>query len=155
MAEGQKSSAELREELKEAERREREAADRLAASVRPVWRFTLLPSDEKFDKVWDESVLKYRLQGEIQNREELELVNNPMRNDGGGMTYLFNTLSKRLVMSTGGGTMWLSEGWGNNEDAIESARIARRELEFFLDLQPEGGDVTQIIEDHRKRMNRA
>lgn len=123
-------------------------------SVTPVWRFTILPNEDRsFDKIWDKSVVLYQLRGEVVNRDECEAVGHDVRQMSGSMNYLFNTLSGRLVMSTGGGNVYLSDKtWSlrSDKEAVQrSFEKAVTAIESFLAEHPEGGDITEIISQHR------
>lgn len=129
-------------DLKEQERKDHLEAQ---ARVKPVWRFTLEPRpSDSFTKIYDPSVVIYRLSGVVVNEEELKAVHKEIRN--GSMSYLYNTLSKRFITPVGGGSLFIvDDTWGNKPKNRETREMTFACLEFFLSEHPEGGDVTGII----------
>jgi hypothetical protein len=85
----------------------------------------------------------------VLNRAELTEAGWSDRDLGDGqMKYLFNTLSKRLVMHVGGGQVYFSEPWPGqrtDEEGMRAFHETLDELSDFLANNPEGGDVTEII----------
>lgn len=121
--------------IKDEQQRDQQAA---FDAVRPVYRFTLLPTDDKFDKVYDPSCVFYYLKGEVLNIEEMEAVGKqPFQ---GGMKYLYNTLSESFVMSTGGGCTF------HRRENTEALLI---DLAEFIATDGNGGDVTEIVNRYR------
>ena len=142
-----------REELEAALNRikDQEAAERLKAleATPPIWQFVIEPDDDKFDQVYDDSVIKYRIEGIVINKEEAEAAGHDIRT--GGMTYLYNTLSKKLIMSIGGGHVWISRrNWYKETEVDEAGVVAWEAVERFIDEHPEGGDITDIISKYRE-----
>lgn len=144
-----KSAAELRAELRAAELREAdEKKDRLKST--PVLRqYTIRPVQERWHEVYDDSCLLYELSAEIANLDEARAAGHPDHSlRAGGMTYIFNTCSGRLVMGVGGGTIWIGTGMaGQNRDA---ARNAMSQISQFLIAHPEGGDITRIVDNFKR-----
>lgn len=141
------SAADLREALRQAEAAERQAAIDLAASVEPIYRFTLSPVTDKFDRVFDGSGCTiYKLEGIVLNKEEIQAVGGQVSD--GGMRYVFNHLNGRFVMSTGGGRIWLNDGtFGKPFDTEAFEALAT----YLLEVNIDGGDVTEIVNAARAR----
>lgn len=138
-----KTTKELRIELREAEERERaERTERLAA-VPIKWRYTLIPYEPRptWDELYDDSCCFYELHGEVMNRDEAKLVGHPdfVMTDA-GMRYVYNGMTGKFICSTSGGTIYVS---GDGADETFS------ELSEFIHDNPDGGDVTAIVEAHR------
>jgi len=147
-----KTVEELRAELREAERREAAELQIRRAKVQVRRQFTLLPYEDVhfLDRVYDSTCKLYRLVSTVVNHDEAKTAGHTeleMRN--GGMTYVYNTLSHRLVTGVGGGTIWIGPTWMNEDDTSDVE--AFEELNAFLLEHPEGGDVTEIVERFRNR----
>lgn len=148
-----KSTEQLRKELKEAEARERAQAEEARRAVKVQWKFTLMPDTRGHDVMYDETCLLYSLKGEITNREEAEAVGHHLSHSEGSMTYVFNTVTGRIVCATGGGTIYVGGfggAWSGGEQEQELASQTMRELGTFLTMWPEGGDVTAIVANYRE-----
>lgn len=130
----------LRAELAELEAAEK-ATVKAADAVVPKFTFDLAVDDLKFDKLFDPSVIAYRLSGTCTNAEELAEVGRSHSAEGGGMVYLFNTLSGRFIMSHGGGRVYLSKAGSAFSTDLDKIAL----LEAFVAVHPEGGDVTDIV----------
>ncbi len=144
-----KTVAELREQLRDAE--ERESAERKAKmeATPIVWRYTILPANDPWQEVYDDSCLLYELKGEITNADEAKAAGRPDHSiRPGGMTYVFNKLSGRIVTSTGGGTIFVSGRYGG-ESKKAAAQEAMRQISRFLRDNPNGGDITEIIKNYK------
>jgi hypothetical protein len=146
---------EIRAELAEAEKAEKLELERLKEAFPPIWQFTIKPaaprSFSSTDELYDDTCRFYELEGEVINREEAAAVGHTelfMR--GGGMTYVYNTLSHRIICATGGGTIYISRPWSIRDDT--SAQETMEEVNAFLLENPEGGDITEIVERHRTRV---
>lgn len=150
-----KSIEEMRAELHEAEQllKQREADERKAkmAATPVVMRFTITPAiNRSFQEMYDTSCLLYRLDGTITNLNEAKAAGHPEHNlRAGGMDYIFNKLSGKIVTGVGGGTIWVGGGWRDEENA--SAHAAIYEISKFIVAHPEGGDITDIVENHRRK----
>lgn len=153
------SIEEMRAQLHAAEQelKQREADERKAemAATPIVWRFTIKPATNRsFQEMYDDSCLLYRLNGEITNRDEAKAAGHPDHDlRAGGMDYIFNTLSGKIVTGVGGGTIWVGHGWGNDKRA-DSARATMEAISQFIADNPEGGDITGIVEQHRNSQAR-
>lgn len=141
----QELQAQLRalEALEEAERKARVKAAPI------VMKFTIEPTTDRWHEVYDDSCLLYKLEGKVTNREEAKRAGHPDHDlRDGGMTYVFNKLSGRIVTGVGGGTIWIGAGWQTKN--AESAHDTMETISRYLVEHPEGGDITYIVEIHRK-----
>jgi len=135
----------LRAELKALEEQEEKDKKTRRAAVKRVWRFVLVPSKSgSLHQIRDSAVVRYRLEGTVVNAEELKAVGNSEDfYRTGGMNYLFNTATGRIIMSEGGGNIYIPDGrWGDS--AIDAEQTFAK-LDAFLATNPDGGDVTEII----------
>jgi hypothetical protein len=134
--------------------REVAEAERLAVrnATVPVWQFTILPTkSDSFggDEIWDDTIRAYRLAGEVINRDECLAAGHSEHSLGkGAMRYLFNTVTGKLIGATGGGTIYLSNGFGRKDTSAQDMAIHR--INMFLAENPEGGDISQIITEFRE-----
>lgn len=139
--------AELEAQLAAARKEEDLRKQALRDSVKPVWRYTIerLPTTtDVFDAIYDDTIVAYKLSGEVLNREELIAAGHPETfYRAGSMRYLYNTVTTRLIAGVGGGTIFLSTSGFKRE----SAKIQRAadQVGAFLADHPEGGDITEII----------
>jgi hypothetical protein len=123
--------------LQAAENAERKAK---AEAVKPRYQFFIAPvKNENWDKIYDDSVVKYRIEGIIKNMSELEAVGKGNALSG-GMTYLFNKLSGQFIMAVGGGSLYVSRE--RHPEYLASVAA-------FIHLNPGGGDITEIVEQYR------
>ncbi len=135
---------ELRAMLREAEAREKEEAQRRAESVKPTFRFTLKASERFWDEIFDDTVVPMHLDGRVTNKDELEAVGARVPQEG-GHHYLYNTLTKKFIMGSGGGMCWIGF------DRDPSARAALIELAAILESKGTTPiDVTDIVNKYRK-----
>jgi hypothetical protein len=128
---------ELRREQKAEEQRRRD-------SVKPVYEFLLEPVEERAgsfggDRLFDEDCRFYTLTGRVTNKDELEAVGAGMQVFEGRMRYLYNGATGKFACAVGGGSIFLStkEGWA--------------ELSSYIDYNPKGGDVSEIVSRHRNK----
>ncbi len=129
---------ELEAQLAEARALEEEERSRLAALVKPVWKFYLQKYTPKgYDVVYDDTCTLYTMAGELQNETELKEVGHYVHSTRGSMQYIYNELSAHFVMAVGGGTIYTSE------------QGAWDELSEFITEHPEGGEVTEIVNKYR------
>ena len=138
----------LKEELREAEARERAEAKARRDAVPILMAYRLEPdSRPQLDEIYDPAVRRYYLSGHVVNREEAEAAGHDVSRKEGGMMYLFNTLSGRLVMRCGGGHVYVGTLYGEDPYLDETLE----ELNEFLRTHPEGGDVTGIVQLYREK----
>jgi hypothetical protein len=135
-------------------RAEKEAATAAQRDLTPIiWQYTIRPVDEserRYDEVYDDTCALYKIEGRVLNEDEARAAGHPdhaMR--GGGMTYLFNKSTGKIVMATGGGTIYVARSWSSKAAGDESHIVAFNKINAFLADHPEGGDITEIVEEHR------
>lgn len=141
-------------ELREARARQDEERKRIREATPVVRRFAILPYTPRRydDDLYDDSCRLYEIKAEIVNAEEAKAAGHPEHAlRAGGMVYIFNTLSGRIVYSTGGGTVWIGSGW--NEKNRESANRTMTKISEFLVEHPAGGDITEIVNEHRNSID--
>lgn len=130
-------------------RNEKDAeVQRTREAVKPEWRITVTPKMDAYYKIHDESVVLYEIRGECTNREACIEAGHPKSElDDGGLTYLFNKLSGRIIMDTGGGRVYFSD-WGHFGVDVEVVKRAHKEaiteISDFIVRNPDGGDITEI-----------
>jgi hypothetical protein len=146
-----KTVEELKAELQLAQKRLELERAALKDATPIVWRFTIAPATTSHHEVFDETCVLYVIAGEVANKEEATSVGHLITGEG-RMVYVFNTLSGKLVMDIGGGTVYVSKGWGRDksEDAFKKTM---QELSEFIVANPNGGDITDIINRHRAARN--
>lgn len=151
-AEGAVRIARLRAELAEAETAEREAAKAAVKAFVLDWRYSIKPVTPRtgvsFDKMYDSSCARYNISRTLLNREEAKAAGVPdYETREGGMDYYYNKLTCRIIGSTGGGSIYITEDWfhknGEKDGADERAMLA---IGAFLIGNPRGGDITEIVE---------
>lgn len=145
------TEAELTAMLAELKQVEHDSAKERLESVTPKYRYMILPAIDNFDKLYDESCVFYSISGELLNKDELEAVgwSGHMFSEG-SMKYLFNKATGKIVMSVGGGRVYISNPWGSKADmSRDYVAEAYEMVNAFLARYPEGGDITHIIEAHR------
>src|SRR5438270_54499 len=110
---------ELQRELRELEAREAKAAEDKRRSTKPRYGFRIAPVVQQgsWERIRDDSVKMCRVTGHVINRDECIAAGWAERELGdGGMNYLFNTLSGKIVMRTGGGTVYIQDSsWSGNK----------------------------------------
>jgi hypothetical protein len=152
-----RSVEEIQAELREAEAAAKAAAEAKRKAVTPVWEYTIRPSERALTQAfgepyWDDTIVAYYLNGRVVNEEECKAAGwSDTMISTGGMDYLFNTGTGKLIGGTGGGRVYLSAPWGKNQKAAKAALAeAVREINAFLTAFPQGGDITDIIVRFRK-----
>jgi hypothetical protein len=143
--------ADLEGQLKLIRQRREDALKVLRESVVPVYQYEIrLDQRDHGDKIWDQSVKMYRLTGVCLNQEEVDAVGG--KTFTGGMSYLFNTATGRIIMPTGGGSIFIkASGWYRSPNEVDDTDQAYSELSAFLVSHPEGGEVTHLVEAHQAR----
>src|SRR5262245_23848950 len=91
---------ELEAQLKAAKEVQRRERDELRRSVTPRMVYTIEPATKVYDRIYDPAVVMYRLEGTCTNVAECEAAGHVIST--GGMNYLYNTATSRLVMAVGG-----------------------------------------------------
>lgn len=134
---------ELESKLKSAYAAKTLAEAARAKSVDPIYRFTLSPVEDKFEKIYDDSCRLYLLAGKVLNKDELQAVGKvPFE---GGMNYLYNSLSNKFVVAVGGGSTF----FGSSHLGTDTVKSVLSELGEFIKDSPQGGDVTSIMNRYR------
>jgi hypothetical protein len=147
-----KTAAQLRAELVEAELREADERETRRKATPVDRRFTIVPTKpaKAHQELYDPACRFYIIESAVANREEAKTAGHSDHMlQGGGMVYVYNTLSNRIVTSTGGGTVWVGAGFTGERH--ESAHEAMYAISAFLVEHPEGGDITAIVNAHRAR----
>lgn len=142
----------LEDMLRAAKAREESKRQELRNSVEPVYEFTLFPVKLTHfgDECWDDTIVGWRLEGRVVNREECEAVGHTRLHEG-GMTYIYNTGTKKFVMTTGGGTSWITTRpvFSRDQGIVDHGFETLDRLVDFIQYNPEGGKVTELINLHR------
>lgn len=147
---------ELEAQLKAARRAEADKAKAEMEAHRPVYRFTVEPASSAYheERIYDPSIKLYSISGTCINADEVREAGYPdhvLR--GGGMVYYYNTASNCIIGGVGGGTIYIGAGW-NAEDR-DSDIEAMAKVSAFIAEHPEGGDITDIVNEHRERIGYA
>lgn len=148
-----KTVEELRAELREAEAQAKKEADerRKAFKVQYRYEISLHNRNTTFDKIYDPTCTRYRISRTCLNREEALAAGLPdFELTDGGMAYMFNTVTGRIICATSGGTQYISERWNTYEkDGADD--WAFEQIGKFLTVLPDGGDITAIVEAYLER----
>lgn len=143
--------ADLRAQLAEAEREEQADREARKAAVKPIHRYTVKPAKRgmRHDRLYDDAVVIYELRRETVNRAEAEAAGHyGWEVEDGGMSYYFNKATGKIICSTGGGSLYISENFDSPDDGLAASAFAR--ISAFLADNPRGGDVTQIVETFQR-----
>lgn len=139
----ERSVEEITLELKAAQKRDHERSVRIKESTPVVMQYTAFPYQGRMhDEIWDDSIVTYRVEGKCLNLAEAEAAGH--RVDTGGMNYLFNTVTGKVVMATGGGHLYL-HGWRDGDNSKRSMKRLGR----YLVEHPEGGVVDHLVEQFK------
>lgn len=134
-----KSVKELREELKAAEKREEEEARRRKESVVPEFVYLVKRAEFRakgWNNMLDSSVVCYYFWKEAKNQAECNAAGHAFLT--GGIKYLFNTATGRLICHSGGGTLIIKEHGDRAADIIHR-------VNNFLVANPDGGVITELL----------
>lgn len=145
-----RSIEEIRAELREAEALDAEARKAKRESTPVVRRFTIKPHEPRHfvEEMYDSDCLLYMIKAEVVNLEEAKTAGHPEHDlRAGGMVYVYNTMTGKIVCGVGGGTIWISQSL--NGENKRSAFMAMGKIGEFLGEHPEGGDITDIVNEHR------
>lgn len=137
--------ARLRAELNAAEQVVKAEKQIAMDAVQPRYEFLVAPVTDNFDRVYDDSVVKYRIEGIVKNMTELEAAGHT-RVHSGGMTYLYNTLSGKFITTVSGGSYYVP---------TELNPEFLGEVGEFVKQNPKGGDITEIVERYRHKGNKS
>lgn len=133
---------EIEEELRAA--KARDAADKKAlAKATPIlMRYEIgVSARHLFDRIYDNQVCLYTIRGICVNLDTATAAGHNVRT--GAMDYLFNKATGKIIMSYGGGYVYVDGGFGNRNNPISVATFD--EINAFLAVNPEGGDITKIV----------
>lgn len=143
---------EIELELAEAQRAEDAERKRIRDAVKVNRVYTIRrekPRHDGFDDIFDDTIVAYMLTSTVVNREECEAVGrSSWELQNGGMRYLYNTGTHRLIGATGGGTIYLSLPYfGTQHRRSGAAKLERAvaAISAFLAEYPDGGDISDII----------
>jgi hypothetical protein len=142
-----RSIEEVERELAELKRAEQSRKAALKASTPIQYRFTITPAEgrHRYHKSYDDTCAVYELRGEILNEAEARAVGHDT-SVAGGAAYLYNRGTGRIVCLVSGGRIWISEAYTQNDGADETAF---RQIGQFLAEHPEGGDISDIVNEFR------
>jgi len=144
---------ELRAELRKAEALQEQEIKERRKTFKVRYRYQIRPYDRNstFDKIYDPTCLRYRLSRTCLNREEAKAAGyNDFELTDGSMSYMFNTVTGKIICATGGGTSYISERWNTTEkDGADD--WAFEQIGEFLTICPYGGDITAIVEAYLER----
>jgi hypothetical protein len=148
-----KTAAELRQELVAAEDRERAESRSRKEATPPRFEYWVTPANptrtSSYGKLYDQTCFLYELKRTITNREDARAVgwtDDDMKEGTG--TYLYNTVTRRIVGAVGGGTFYITNNvpFGAEDFADDTAFF---HIGAFLAEFPGGGDITYIVEDFK------
>jgi hypothetical protein len=127
----------LRVELRAAEVAEAAQKEERRKNAKAIFRFSVQPVIlKRWDYVFDESCSIYRIIRECENPAEMKAAGQfESYYQNGGMNYYYNSATKKLIASVGGGYVFLE----NNTPAKWAAVSA------FIAENPQGGDITHIL----------
>ena len=144
-----KSVADLRAELMAAEQAEAVIRQQRLLETPVRYQYFIAPADKlgHFGKMYDDTCVKYTLVRVILNMDEAKAVGHHEWDlSGGGMSYLYNKVSHRIVCAIGGGSAYISDNWNGPSDGADDEAFWR--IGYFLEACPNGGDITGIVEDY-------
>lgn len=146
-----RSVAEIKAELAQAQEREQANAKRVREQTPVVYKFTIKPvnSQRLFDRMYDDTCKLYEIRREVQNRTEAQAVgHHEWELRDGGMRYVYNTKTTKIVCSVGGGTSYISPNWNGPDDEYDG--IAFDQIARFIVKNPDGGDITDIVKEFQE-----
>jgi hypothetical protein len=145
-----KSSAEIRKELEAAEARERAEQKTRKEATPPQFEYWVVPAkisgNNSYGKLYDPTCHLYDIDRRTTNREDARAVgwkDDDMKE--GKATYLYNTVTRRIVCMVGGGTSYINKSFfGEPEDYADDTAFFH--LGAYLAEFPGGGDITYIVD---------
>jgi hypothetical protein len=137
----------LEAQLKVLKDQEVKLANERRRNTHPRYRFTLYRSGEdSWHKVYDETCGLWTIHGEVLNQEEVKAAG--LISQSGGMCYLYNGATRKLICSVSGGTSYF--GWSGDPDATSlCAALGARIYANPWATRAEPIDVTDLLEAHR------
>jgi hypothetical protein len=147
-----KSSAEIRRELLAAEERERNEARIKKEATRPAFEFWIAPAETRattsFGKMYDPTCHQYEISRKVMNREAASAAGwSDADMKEGGATYVYNTVTRRIICAVGGGTIYINKAFDTPEDYADDT--AMFQIGAYLAEFPGGGEITYIVEDFK------
>ena len=153
-----RSAEDLRRELAEAERRERESMSASKNATQPKFRVIVKPyrqpdngnNRNPYHKIYDPTVRMYAIERTCLNEQEAIAAGWSQEDvSSGGSIYLYNVATRRIICPIGGGTSYIHRGvkppFGIEVDYADDAAFYR--IGNFLAEYPGGGDITAAYED--------
>jgi hypothetical protein len=142
----------LKLELGEAIREEAAAKDARRASVQVEFAYWVRPVDgyKHFGRIYDSSCVLYRIGRTCINAVEAKAAGHDDHElSEGGMDYLYNRITDKIICSVDGGTTYIST-WGKRSEGADV--IAFERISDLIRNQPKGGDITDIVEEFKLNM---
>jgi hypothetical protein len=113
------------------------------------YRYTIAPSENRHHDLYDATCRLYSLHGEVANPVEAIEAGHPKDTlRCGSMDYIYNTATAKIVCSVGGGSIYISTGWGQH--SLEEVIATMDEIGEYIFANPEGGDITEIVEKFKQ-----
>lgn len=147
---GKKTVAELREELRQAEALEATKLGDLRKNTPVQYRYTIMPNyndrTANFDKVYDSTCLSYVIKRWTLNAIEAKAAGHGDHSlRSGSMTYMYNTVTGKIICAVGGGTSFIGPRFGGLQDRADDQAFS--DIGKFLRMYPDGGDITSIVDE--------
>jgi len=146
-----RSVAQLKAELREAEQAEAAAKKQRLLDTPVQYRYQISPTSARghFEKLYDDTCVRYQISRTVLNMDEAKAVgHHDWDLAQGGMTYIYNKVTCRIIGSQGGGNAYISDTWNGPSDGADD--IAFQEIGYFLEANPAGGDITYIVENYQE-----
>lgn len=130
----ERSVDEIRAELEAAMARDAAKLKEERDKVQPEFLFAICRTNDSWRSrgLFDPTVVLYDLHGILLNGAAFDRVGK-VKPYKGAMTYAFNTLSNSIIMGVSGGTYYTSDP------------ECFKEISRFLVANPNGGDITHIV----------
>jgi hypothetical protein len=98
------------------------------------------------DKLYDPTCQLYEITRKTLNVEEAKAAGHDEWSlRGGGMLYIWNSVTHKIVSSVGGGTVYIGSAWPLNEDGADDEAFDL--IGEFLVERTAGGDITEIVNE--------
>lgn len=153
MNDRKKTAAELLTELHEAKRREAREREERKNAFEVKFRYDIRPHTRNamFDKIYDPTCVLYRLGRTCLNKDDAyEVGYQDHELAPNGSSYLFNTVTHKIICAIGGGTIFITQRWDAKENDGADDR-AFEKIGRFLESSPEGGDITDIVQEYHSQ----
>ncbi len=129
--------AALEAALKAAQMAESDDRRTRLKAFKKQWRFTMTPVNDTWEKIHDDTIKQYRLTGKLLNADEYKAIGGDDRS-GGGMNYLYNTVTRKVIKQDGGGNIYVDCKRDNAAEIYAALGAA-------IHASPESADVTAIV----------